>query len=150
MRGALATLGAIAVLAGLLGAGSAQVQVEPRVFEIADKLRCPVCVSESVAESSSATSVEMRDLIQRKLGEGESEAEILAYFQARYGDWILLTPPRRGIYLVVWLAPAVTGLLFLGLALRFLRRWSERSRVPVQAEPRYLEAVRELRADREA
>ena len=125
---------------------AAQVQIEPRVFEIADKLRCPVCVSESVAESSSATSVEMRALIQEKLNEGQSETEILNYFQTRYGDWILLTPPRRGYYLVVWLAPVVGGLLILGTVLFYLWRWTKRSAVPVEADPAYLVSVQQLTA----
>jgi len=125
----------------------AQVEVEPRVFEIADKLRCPVCVSESVAQSSSATSIEMRNLIRDMLNEGQSEADILGYFQTRYGDWILLTPPRRGYYLVVWLAPIVGGLVILGVVLYYLRHWTRRSRVPVEADAAYLTAARQLAAE---
>lgn len=140
---------AFALFALLLGLAAAQIQLEPRVFEIADKLRCPVCVSESVAQSASPTSVEMRALIQDKLSEGQSEAEILSYFQTRYGDWILLEPPRRGLYLVVWLAPLVGGLAILGVVLYYLRRWTLRSRAPVEADPAYLAAVRQLTASEE-
>lgn len=121
---------------------AASVAVAPRVFEIASKLRCPVCTGESVAQSASPTAVQMRELIAQKLAAGESEAQILDYFVARYGEWILLEPPRHGIYLVVWLLPVAAGLGILGTLAYYLRRWTRRSREPLEVEPAYLERVR--------
>jgi cytochrome c-type biogenesis protein CcmH len=120
-----------------------QVELEPRVFEIADKLRCPVCVSESVAQSSSPTAEQMREIIAEQLRAGEGEADILAYFQARYGDWILFEPPRRGIYWIVWLGPMLAGLLALTLLIYYVRSWHRRAEEPVEAEPAYLAQVRQ-------
>lgn len=126
----------------LAGVATSQVELEPRVFEVAAKLRCPVCTSESVAQSASETSVRMREIIAEKLQAGESEEQILAYFQARYGDWILLEPPRRGLYLVVWIFPALAALLLLGALAYFLRQWSRKGQQPLEADPNYLERVR--------
>lgn len=123
-------LAALLALFALWFTAAAQVELEPRVFEIAGKLRCPVCVSETVAQSAAGTSVRMRELIAEKLAAGESEQAILAYFQARYGDWILLDPPKRGLNLLVWLLPAVAagfGVLLLALV---VRRWLNRARTP--------------------
>ena len=79
---------------------AAAVQLQSRVFEIARQLRCPVCVSESVGDSNASIAIEMRNQIQDQLEAGRSEAEIMAFFQERYGDWILLEPPRRGVHLL--------------------------------------------------
>ena len=126
----------------IAGLASAQLELEPRVFEIAAKLRCPVCTSESVAQSASETSVRMREIIAEKIQAGESEAQILTYFQARYGDWILLEPPRRGLYLVVWIFPALTVMLLLGGLAYYLRRWTRRGQQPLEANPTYVDRVR--------
>ena len=146
------TRGRVLVFMGLMALFSlaaAQVELEARVFEIAERLRCPVCVSESVAQSSSPTSEQMRQIIADKLRAGEGEEEILAFFQARYGDWILLNPPRRGIYLVVWLGPVLVALFGLGLLIYYLKRWHTVAQRPIEADPAYLERVRENLAQNE-
>ena len=120
-----------------------EVQLESRVFDLARQLRCPVCVSESVADSGAEVAVEMRSLIQSQLQEGKSDAEVLAFFQARYGDWILLEPPKRGLHLVVWLLPAAAALFGIGLLLLLLRRWTRRSREPLIVDETELRRVRE-------
>lgn len=133
------------MLCVLLALGSAQqVEVDRRVFEIARQLRCPVCVSESVADSDAAISIEMRNLIQEQIELGSSDAEIYAFFQARYGDWILLNPPRRGIHLLVWLLPVVAALFGVGLLVWLMRRWTARSQAPVEASDSDIARVREL------
>lgn len=119
------------------------VQLEDRVFEIGRKLRCPVCVSESVADSNAQIAQEMRQLIQTNLENGMSDKQILAYFQARYGDWILLDPPKRGLHLVVWILPIVAalgGIVFLGFK---IRSWRAAADAPITVEPGELELVRE-------
>lgn len=124
-----------------------QVELQSRVFEIAGQLRCPVCVSESVADSNAQLAQQMRELIQQQLEEGRSEAEIFAYFTNRYGDWILLDPPKRGVHLLVWLLPIAAvagGIVALSLA---IRRWLARSRERPTVDQEDLERVRaELRA----
>lgn len=123
-------------------AHSQRVELESRVFQIAGQLRCPVCVSESVADSNSQIAVQMRELIQQQLVEGRSEAEIYAYFQARYGDWIMLDPPKRGVHLLVWVLP-VAALVLAVIALAFLaRRWLSAAKTPIQVDAAELERVR--------
>ncbi len=133
----------------LLAAALAQdVQLENRVYEIAGKLRCPVCTSESVADSSVQLAIQMREIIQEQLDDGRSEAQILAFFQERYGDWILLDPPKRGLHLLVWVLPVAGALIGVVVLIVLARRWMSRSREPVAVDPADLERVRsELAAE---
>jgi len=136
-RRATALLAAVltVVATAFLAFASAQdVEIESRVFDIARKLRCPVCVSESVADSNAQLAQQMRALIQQQLEEGRSEEQIYAYFQARYGDWIMLEPPKRGIHLLVWLLPVVVAIAAVVTVALLARRWLAAARTPVQAD----------------
>lgn len=136
----------LALLFGLLLLTASLAQdiiLNPQVFEIGAELRCPTCVAESVSESNAAIAREMRQIIAEQLDDGRSRAEILAFFQERYGDWVLLNPPRSGVFTLVWLAPvvAVIGGL-LGLAL-LMRRWRAVAEVtPTDIDPADLARVR--------
>jgi cytochrome c-type biogenesis protein CcmH len=137
-----------AAVAPAQSAGAGQARLEARTFEIAEQLRCPVCVSESVAQSSSQISIEMRQIIQAQLEQGRGEREILAYFQERYGDWILLEPPKRGLHLLVWLLPAAAALAGLVALTLFMRRWLSASREPVDVDESDLRRVRDALSER--
>ncbi len=116
--------------------------IEPLVFEIGRELRCPTCVAESVGESNAAIAREMRGLIQEQLDQGANRSEVLAYFQERYGDWILLNPPMRGMNLLVWLLPVLAAAAGLLLLARLLKRWRSAAEAPVDVDPAELERVR--------
>lgn len=123
--------------------------LDPEVFEIGRALRCPTCVSESVAESNAAVAQEMRRIIQEQLDAGRSRAEIIASFQASYGDWILQEPPARGIFLFVWLVPAAALLAAAAGLFVLTRRWRAAAEVP-PAPPEELALVRAALADGDA
>lgn len=131
------------LLAAVASIAGAQAEaLDPEVFSIGNELRCPTCVSESVSESSSAIAREMRVIIQDQLNEGRTRAEILAFFQDRYGDWILLNPPARGILLIVWLLPALGVLVGAVLLVRLMRRWRRAADEVPEIDPTDRERVR--------
>ena len=145
--GAVAARLGVLVLALLLAAVAslawAQDDVlDPQVFAIGSELRCPTCVSESVAQSSSAIAREMRVIIQDQLNEGRTRTEILAFFQERYGDWILLNPPARGVLLIVWILPALGVLVGAVLLVRLVRRWRRAADEVPAVDPADRERVR--------
>ena len=143
----LLTLLAAALMAGF--ALAQDVELQSRVFEIARRLRCPVCVSESVADSNAQLAVQMRQMIQQQLEEGSSEAQIYAYFTNRYGDWIMLDPPKRGIHLLVWVLPLVAAAIGVTAVVVLMRRWLATARQPIEVGQSALDRVRaELESDR--
>lgn len=122
LRTALRSLLLTSLLA-LGGAGSVLAQdIDAQAHAIAARLRCPVCQNESVADSPAELAAQMRALIRQKLQAGESPEQIIAYFVSKYGDWILLEPPRKGILWLVWVGPLSALLAGLTVAGAFLRR----------------------------
>src|SRR2546425_477967 len=86
-----------------------------RIDRITSELRCPVCQGLSVKDSPSQTAREMRALVEERVNEGRSDAQIEAEFRAAYGDWVLLSPPVFAWTGLVWLVPLAA--LAAGLAL---------------------------------
>jgi cytochrome c-type biogenesis protein CcmH len=112
---------ALLVMFGVAAAASAQDAYSERTLHIARQLNCPICAGESVADSQSELARQMRGIIEQKVQAGESDAQIKAYFQARYGDSVLASPPKSGLTLALWWLPVVAvaiGALALVLFLR--------------------------------
>lgn len=76
---------------------------EDRAQRLDERLRCPVCKSVSIAESPSSTAASMRRIVAEQVAQGRSDEEILDYFTARYGEWVVLDAPPRGTTLPLWL-----------------------------------------------
>jgi cytochrome c-type biogenesis protein CcmH len=117
---------------------------EQTVHDVASQLRCVVCQSLSVADSPSETANQMRGIIRERLAAGESPEQIRAYFVEKYGDWILLSPPKSGFTLLVWVLPFVGLGIGLVLVAVLVRRWSRapRAAVPAQLDPAVRERIR--------
>jgi cytochrome c-type biogenesis protein CcmH len=101
---------------------------EQQVYEVASQLRCVVCQNLSVADSPSEMANQMRGIVRERLASGETPAQVRQYFVTRYGDWILLAPPRHGFTLLVWLAPLAAVLVGIVVVALLLRRWTSRRR----------------------
>ncbi len=102
--------------------------LDAQVREIAMQLRCPVCQGETVFDSRAGLAMEMKEVTREQLAEGRTAEQILSFFQARYGDYVLMEPPRRGVNWLIWIGPLVL-LLGGGLLLtRHLQRQTRESR----------------------
>jgi cytochrome c-type biogenesis protein CcmH len=121
--------GWIALLAIILGAllvgtsDSGTTTDSERVQSIAESVRCPTCRGQSVADSDAPAAANVRKDIERRVADGQTDDEIRSALAARFGDGILLTPPRSGVAGLVWVLPvlALAGAAG-GLFLAF-RRW---------------------------
>lgn len=76
-----------------------------RAHAIGERLACPICHGETVADSPSVLAQQMRGIIADQIAQGRSDAQITQYFVDRYGQGILLAPPAHGFSLLAWLLP---------------------------------------------
>jgi cytochrome c-type biogenesis protein CcmH len=135
----LALLPALAAAAPAAPAGPAAGVPDEAVAAVARQLRCVVCQNLSVQDSPSEMARQMRDLVRERLAQGDTPEQVVAFFVARYGDWVLLSPRPRGFTLLVWILPFAglgLGLVAVGLA---ARRWTRRAPGPGAAPPPALE-----------
>lgn len=108
----VALIGAAAVI--MLTSGNAP---RDRAYALEQRLRCPTCKTVSIAESPSETAAGMRRIVAQQVAAGRSDAEIIGYFQERYGEWVLLDPPPRGRSLLLWAAPLIVAIGALALVI---------------------------------
>jgi cytochrome c-type biogenesis protein CcmH len=107
--------------------------LQEKASEINDLIMCPLCAGQTIAQSSNETSSQMRDLVIKKLRQGETKEEILQYFESRYGERILAKPNKRGFNLILWVLPFVSVALAAIVIYFLIRRWS--ARLPVKPVP---------------
>jgi cytochrome c-type biogenesis protein CcmH len=115
---------------------------ERRLAEISGELRCLVCQNETIAASNADLAQDLRAQIRGMIKAGKSNADIIDYMVARYGDFVLYRPPLKPLTLLLWLGP----LFFLiagGVGLR--RHLVRRNRALAASAP--LSAEDERRAN---
>jgi cytochrome c-type biogenesis protein CcmH len=125
----IAALVIVALVRNGVDSGPARTTDE-RVRAIAETMKCPVCRSQSVADSDVAAARAIRTEIGKRVDEGESDDQIRDAIADTYGEDIQLTPERSGFAGLVWILPVVALVVaFAGLAAAFARwrRGSETS-----------------------
>lgn len=128
-----------ATFASFLVLAAAVVQPVHAEDPLADKelaverqLGCPVCTDLALNVCDNQICQGMKNVIHEQLAAGKSPDEVVAYFVNRYGEGVLLTPPRRGFNLAVWYLPIVAVLLGAAIVWSFLRRSLQRQRSVAQ------------------
>jgi cytochrome c-type biogenesis protein CcmH len=124
----------VAIAAGTEAATSAADPVlEARVMKVAEELRCLVCQNETIAASHADLAVDLRKQIRTKLGEGQSERQILDFMVERYGDFVLYRPALKATTVLLWVGPFLL-LLIAGYALaRAIRGRQRQAAVPLSS-----------------
>ncbi|MCL6730536.1 cytochrome c-type biogenesis protein [Sphingomonas hankyongi] len=88
---------------------------EAKAQALMEELRCLVCQGQSIADSDAELAGDMRDLVRRRIAEGETPAHIRAWLIQRYGSWVSYRPTAEAAAWPLWLAPV--ALLIVGLLL---------------------------------
>jgi cytochrome c-type biogenesis protein CcmH len=96
--------------------------LEGRARALSQQLRCVVCRAETIDDSDATIARDLRVLLRERIVAGDSDAQVLDFMVARYGEYVLLKPPVRGANLVLWLAGPALLLAGGGIALTYLRR----------------------------
>lgn len=89
-----------------------------RYRQLTEELRCPKCQNQNIADSDAPIAMDLRAEIYRKLEAGDSNAQIIDYLVARYGDFVLYKPPVTRRTLLLWYGPAallVGGFMLVGV-----------------------------------
>jgi cytochrome c-type biogenesis protein CcmH len=116
-----------AVAAPIAGAIAAPEIATPPAFEdaalqaryetLTRELRCLVCQNQSIADSHALLAADLRREVHGMLSRGASDAEVIEFMVARYGDFVLYEPPVRASTWLLWWGP------FLLLALGAFAVW---------------------------
>ena len=84
-----------------------EIDINNRIREISQNVRCLVCQNQSIDESNSELAKDLKILIKEKLILGDSDEEIYGFLKERYGDYILLKPPLNLNTVILWFLPFI-------------------------------------------
>ena len=97
--------------------------LEKRARSISKGLRCVVCQNQSIDDSDAQLARDLRILVRNRIVAGDSDTAVIDYVVSRYGDFVLLKPPVKGVTLVLWFGPIFMTLAgLIGLILFFRRQ----------------------------
>lgn len=81
--------------------------MEKRVTALSEQLRCLVCQNQSVADSNAGLALDLKNQVREKLAAGQSEQQVVDFMVARYGDFVLYSPPLKISTWLLWFGPFV-------------------------------------------
>jgi cytochrome c-type biogenesis protein CcmH len=116
---------------------------ELRARDLSRELRCMVCQNQSIDDSEAPLARDLRLLVRERIAAGDSDAQVMDFLVARYGEFVLLKPRLEPHTLLLWLVPPLV-LAGGGLAMWFQSR--RRSRSAADDDP----TLFKLTADEEA
>ena len=96
--------------------------IDEKVKKLALELRCMTCQNQSVYDSDSTFSKDIKKLVKNKFNEGLSEKEIKRFLTDRFGEYILLKPYFNSKNLLLWLFPFICLLFSMLVFYRKLKK----------------------------
>jgi cytochrome c-type biogenesis protein CcmH len=89
---------------------------------IIEEMRCLVCQNESLAGSNAELAVDLRNEIYEMMKSGQSKSEVIDFMVARYGDFVLYSPPIKPSTYPIWFGPLIVFLIGGVVLFRIVRR----------------------------
>jgi cytochrome c-type biogenesis protein CcmH len=116
---------------------------ELRARDLSRELRCMVCQNQSIDDSDAPLARDLRLLVRERIASGDSDAQVIDFLVARYGEFVLLKPRLNAHTWLLWLLPP------LALAAGGIALWAQARRRP-RAGVRETDSLLKLTADEEA
>ena len=92
--------------------------IDNKVKKLTLELRCMTCQNQSVYDSDSDYSGDIKIFVKEKFEEGLSEKEIKKILTERYGEYILFKPYFNSKNLFLWLFPFILLILSMIILLK--------------------------------
>ena len=84
--------------------------LEARARALSAELRCMVCQNQSIDDSDAPLARDLRLLVRERIAAGDSDAQVIDFLVARYGEFVLLKPRLNSHTWLLWfLTPLVLG-----------------------------------------
>ena len=90
-------------------------KIDERIKKLTLELRCMTCQNQSIYDSDSEFSKDIKKIVKKKFENGESERDIKKFLVERYGEYILFRPLVNYNNIFLWVFPFI--LLVFGLFL---------------------------------
>lgn len=123
----IVALAALATPAAALGS-----EQHPTLAELEREVICPTCHT-TLELSNAPVADRMRAFIGQEIAAGKTKSQIKDELVAQFGEGVLAAPRARGFNLLVWLLPAVGGIVAILVLGFFAQRWRERRAPPAIA-----------------
>ena len=95
---------------------------EQRFKDLIEEIRCLVCQNQSLIDSDAELAHDLRAEVYGMMQAGNSDSQIIEFLVARYGDFVLYSPPVKPSTWLIWFGPFVLLLIAVLLLVRSLRR----------------------------
>jgi cytochrome c-type biogenesis protein CcmH len=106
--------------------------LEARARTLSQELRCMVCQNQSIDDSEAPLAHDLRVLVRERLTAGDTDAQVLDFLVARYGEFVLLKPRLSWHTAALWGLPPAVLLLGIVVVLVVIR---QRQMAPIQQQP---------------
>ena len=146
MKPILACVFAVALVAGSSAAYAVQPDEimsdpakEARARDLSRELRCMVCQNQSIDDSEAPLARDLRLLVRERIAAGDSDAQVMDFLVARYGEFVLLKPRLNSHTWLLWfltpLALGAGGIALWAHGRRRARSGGEQDDTPLSLTP---------------
>ena len=104
----------------------ADAALEARARNLSKELRCMVCQNQSIDDSEAPLAHDLRVLVRERLQAGDSDAQVINFLVARYGEFVLLRPQFAWHTAALWGLPPAALLIGI-VAIVLVRASSSRA-----------------------